>query len=253
LPFSYDEHAPPPALARAVRCFWSLTGAPDAGEGPALNRILPDNCIDVIFDLANVRGPNAFIVGPMLTAAVMLHDATVDMLGVRFAPGAATEFLDLRATDLAPADIDASDVWPDAPLIAEQLASLSRTERLARFAQYLTTRRRANREAALAMSTAVLIERARGAISVASLARLLSTGERRLQRTFDAAVGIGPKQVIRVARFREAAAKLSQPGEISLSRIALDCGYADQAHFTREFVLLAGVTPTEFRREKRLV
>jgi AraC-like DNA-binding protein len=33
----------------------------------------------------------------------------------------------------------------------------------------------------------------------------------------------------------------------SLARIATDCGYHDQAHMTREFGALAGISPASYR------
>ena len=48
----------------------------------------------------------------------------------------------------------------------------------------------------------------------------------------------------RVVRFEQAQRALrTAPSGASLSRIAASCGYADQAHLTREFVELAGCTP----------
>jgi len=48
---TYAEHAPGVGLADAVRCYWTIRGEPDASDPERINRILPDNCIDVIFDL----------------------------------------------------------------------------------------------------------------------------------------------------------------------------------------------------------
>ena len=36
-----------------------------------------------------------------------------------------------------------------------------------------------------------------------------------------------------------------------LALIAVECGFADQAHFTSVFTRLAGVSPGAFRREKK--
>ena len=65
--------------------------------------------------------------------------------------------------------------------------------------------------------------------------------ERQLQRRFSAEVGLGRKQVAQLQRARRAYALL-QTGR-SLAEAASEVGYADQAHMTRSFRLIAGRTP----------
>lgn len=67
----------------------------------------------------------------------------------------------------------------------------------------------------------------------------------RLARRFRSQVGLTPKAAARVLRFRRAMT-LSAPGHRSLSSIALACGYFDQAHFNRDFRMLAGCSPREW-------
>jgi AraC-like DNA-binding protein len=248
----YAEHAPSDALTDVVRCYWSVTDDGSGPAGPVRNRILPDNCIDVIFDLRDPHG-RGFLVGPMLTAEVFDQAPAARMIGVRFRPGAATSFVDVTATELQRAHVDAADVWRDTSSLCDQLGSVSRDEAIRALDAYLRRIRRDRPNAILASTATALIERAHGALSVGALVTALGVNERRLQRVFDDAVGIGPKQVARVTRFRTAVRKVSADRAASLSRIAAETGYADQAHFTRDFVALAGITPTEFRAERRLV
>lgn len=249
----YAEFAPSPALAGAVRCYWTITGAPASSDAPVANRVLPDNCIDVIFDLRRTAAAHAFVVGPMLTAQVFLHGDAVDMLGVRFRPGAATAFLSLEAADLAPSDIRASDVWPDAGALTAEISEQTGAGRLQALDAYLLRRRRENTVAEFARRVTDAIARARGRMTVESLSRATGTSERALQRAFASAVGITPKQVLKVQRFRSAASMIAAASPLPLSRIAAECGYADQSHLTRNFTTLAGVPPMTFRAERRLV
>lgn len=254
----YAEHAPNEALADVVRCYWSIVdegsgpGEPGERGEPPKNRVLPDNCIDVIFDLGATES-RAFLVGPMLTAEVVDQTSTARMLGVRFRPGAATSFLDVSASELVRSHVDAADVWHDTTSLFDKLSSVSCDDAVRALDGYLQRIRRERPNAILASTATALIERAHGSLSVAALVSALGVNERRLQRAFDEAVGLGPKQVSKVTRFRAAARQVSADRVESLSRIAADAGYADQAHFTRDFVALAGITPSEFRAERRLV
>jgi len=250
MPLVYAQHAPGPGLADAVRCYWTIRG--DASDAPVVNRVLPDNCIDVIFNLRPGASFEALVVGPMLTAEVLQHRAAVDMLGVRFRPGAATEFLDCRAGEVAAREFAAVELWDDATSLRSQLQEMP-DARFAILEAYLLRRRRTWRHAFLARHATAVIERTHGLMTVERLTQTLGMSERKLQRTFEVAVGLGPKQVLRVQRFRAAASMVLGSRRASLSAIAASYGYADQAHMTRDFGALAGLSPREFRSEKRLV
>lgn len=107
------------------------------------------------------------------------------------------------------------------------------------------------------------MRRARGGVGVRETAAALGVGERRLERTFDQCVGLSPKFLARVLRFRAAASEIVRQRDrwtdpptrhhlapLSWSALAHAAGYADQPHFNREFRALAGLTPTEYAAER---
>lgn len=69
---------------------------------------------------------------------------------------------------------------------------------------------------------------------------------RALQRCFRTYVGLSPKSVIRRYRLHEAAAQLGGPHPPTLAALAASLGYADQAHFGRDFKQTVGETPRSF-------
>jgi AraC-like DNA-binding protein len=72
---------------------------------------------------------------------------------------------------------------------------------------------------------------------------------RRFIELFDDAVGLTPKRYCRVQRLQRAIRELRGVGAArrQLAEIAAGAGYADQAHLTREFRALVGVSPGEYR------
>jgi AraC-like DNA-binding protein len=72
------------------------------------------------------------------------------------------------------------------------------------------------------------------------------TGVRRLQRLFADYVGVGPKWVIRRYRLHEITERMAAGGRIDWLRLALQLGYADQAHLSRDFTAIVGETPTRY-------
>lgn len=81
---------------------------------------------------------------------------------------------------------------------------------------------------------------------VDNLADRLGAGVRRLQRLFAEYVGVGPKWVIRRYRLHEVTERMASGGTIDWAGLAADLGYADQAHFTRDFTAMVGETPTAY-------
>jgi len=66
--------------------------------------------------------------------------------------------------------------------------------------------------------------------------------QRHLSRLFRAGAGMGRKSFLRVLRVNEAVRRLSA-GAGSLTRLAQDLGYYDQAHFIHDFSSVVGLSP----------
>jgi AraC-like DNA-binding protein len=73
--------------------------------------------------------------------------------------------------------------------------------------------------------------------------------ERSLQRLTARRIGLSPKWLIQRRRLHEAAERLRDTERPDLARVAADLGYADQAHFGRDWRAVTGVTPGEFAAE----
>jgi len=83
-------------------------------------------------------------------------------------------------------------------------------------------------------------------VSLARLSRGLNLSERQLERKFKSEVGLGPWRFARLARFRKSLANLA--GGHFLGATAMDAGFYDQAHFSKEFSAFAGENPSAYLR-----
>jgi AraC-like DNA-binding protein len=83
-------------------------------------------------------------------------------------------------------------------------------------------------------------------VRVDMLAKEYETTVRQLQRLFAEHVGVGPKWVIRRYRLHEVTVRMNSGAAIDWAGLAADLGYADQAHFTRDFTAMFGETPTQY-------
>lgn len=82
-------------------------------------------------------------------------------------------------------------------------------------------------------------------ITVDRLAAKLDIGRRQLEKRFLRAEGITPAAFRRRARFQKTVRQLMLNPSGSLIDAALDNGYYDQSHFCRDFMDLAGRSPTD--------
>lgn len=95
-------------------------------------------------------------------------------------------------------------------------------------------------------SVVQLIAGDRSLTRVEAVARRTGITPRTLQRLFVRYVGASPKWVVQRYRLQEAAERLAREGTGALSRLAYELGYADQAHFIRDFRTIVGATPVEY-------
>jgi len=82
------------------------------------------------------------------------------------------------------------------------------------------------------------------------LASISNMSLRAFERQFRAAFRLTPQRFLRKLRLRIASRALMSTDE-SLSDIAMNCGFADQSHFSREFRRQFGRTPREYREHYR--
>jgi len=98
-------------------------------------------------------------------------------------------------------------------------------------------------DARLVESIVSAVESDRGLLRVEQLAERFGLNVRHLQRLVAGHIGFGPKWLIQRYRLQEAAAALRSPQPPALAELAAELGYADQAHFSREFKAVVGTTP----------
>ena len=85
------------------------------------------------------------------------------------------------------------------------------------------------------------------ALRVQDLARIARLSQSHFARAFSGSLGCPPHRFVTRCRL-ERAKELMLKDDISLRQVATDCGFADQAHFSRLFLRFVGVSPARWRR-----
>ena len=158
--------------------------------------------------------------------------------------------------ELTDRQVDLDDLWgPEARHLHERLEATGDDveSRVGLLQSALLARLAAARGIDPMVNSAVdRILTARGRLRVGQLHRALGVGERRLRRRFVAAVGLAPKQLARIARFRGLVSAIERSGAPRWADAALEAGYYDQAHMIADFHELSGQAPTEFLHTARV-
>ena len=192
--------------------------------GERVQRILPDGCLDVIWNDGRV-----FVAGPDTTAQVGVPRAGSRCLALRFAAGSGPAVLGVPADELTNRQVPLADLWPaaEARRVAE-VGSLAELERA-------VLRRWAPPEPAMVE----VARRARAGQPVDAIAAVCGLSARHLQRRVRAAFGYGPKTLTKILRMQRAVV-LARRGT-PFAEVSATAGYADQAHLARDVKALAGV------------
>lgn len=89
-------------------------------------------------------------------------------------------------------------------------------------------------------------------LRIEKLARQSGLSWSQFQRRVRSVTGLTPRQLLSKARVESAAESL-RTSEKALSEIAFECGFYDQAAFSRQFRAATGLSPGEYRRALRKV
>jgi len=231
---------PAPALRSHVDRIWTNTF-----QGPVALDVVPDGCIDVYWTGSGLR-----IAGPNTEVVTVTTAAAADLAGVRFHPGVAARWLGVPATELLDRHLPLADLWGRRATagLSDRLArARTATAAAALLEQSLIARLHQVAPAdPIADATVAAMCRAGRASKgvVSDLVAEFGWSERTLRRHCHDAFGYGPKTLERILRFQRFL-HLLPTGRAPLAALAIDAGYADQAHLAREVRRLSGQSPSK--------
>lgn len=240
---SYVERRPVPALAAVVRTVWVQR----TDKAAYVQRHLPTGGVEL-----HVRiGGRPQLLGPLTGPQVEVIPPRTVIVGARFHPGTAPP-LPTMLDDLVDRRVDLAELWGRSVDRLEDAVSGAPTAQRALLAlqAYLLRAFRATAQVdRLAREAAKALMPWRP-VTIDGLATHLGLSASQLRRRCLHAVGVSPKALQRTLRFQgflalaqAGAAATGRRGTDGVAGLAVDVGYADQAHLSRECVRLTGLTP----------
>ena len=202
------------------------------GQEPYRQKIVPYPTVQLTF-----RDGDALVRGPERGHVVRVLEGRSRVFGVTFRPGCFRPFLGTSVSTITGRALPASAVFgPGLPPGDQQEVE-----------KFLRARLPApDPLAGQAADIVALVQAEPQLTRVDELAARAGVGIRRLQRLFAEYVGLGPKWVIRRYRLHEVGERLASGVDIDWVRLAGELGYADQAHFIRDFTAIVGESPTRY-------
>jgi AraC-like DNA-binding protein len=244
--------AAPPRLAGVVD---RLSGFARDGGAPGLHSVRASAHLKLVvglgdaFEYATMADPEqragsyrAFVAGPHVRPAGVRHNGGQTAIEVEIRPMWAPHLLGVSVAEIGASVIDLEEVLGrrGEHLVDEVVSSGSWLERFGAIARFLVSRRGDSGSPPGDVVWAWEQIACRGGdVRVPQLAHSVGWSERQFRRRFQSTTGLGPKAAARIARFRHAE-RLAATGATS-NHIAAACGYADQAHLSREVAALSRV------------
>ncbi|MGH3716124.1 MAG: DUF6597 domain-containing transcriptional factor [Micromonosporaceae bacterium] len=241
--FTLRRIAPAPELAHLVErhwvVAWDLRGEPDHTV-----ELLPHPCANLVF-----QSGGAILTGVGTEKSRHPLSGAGQTFGTKLRPGAAPGLIGLPMSELTDRALPLSAIFgqPADQLAAAIGAADSDTARARLVEDFLRVRTPPHDPQAQTVGRIVHdMLHSDGTQRVEQVAAGAGWSTRTLQRLFRHYVGVSPKQVLVRYRLHEAADRLSDGDRPDWALLALELGYADQAHFIRDFHAAVGCTPAAY-------
>ena len=241
--------APGPDLADVVRRYWMPVWSLPEGQVSVQRVLQYPVCLVVVSEAY------ALLVGPSTGLSTQELAGSGWALGTMLQPaaglalvGGPVEQLTDTAVPLADADLAhriRAAVADDPDSQDRQQAAVGAVE------EWLTALLPVDDEGRLVNAIVEYVEGDPEVQRVGQVCEKFAITERTLQRLTARRIGLTPKWLIQRRRLHEAAERLVAVDRPDLAGVAADLGYADQAHFGRDWRAVTGLTPGEFAAEPR--
>ena len=249
----YLETEPDPALAHTVACVWTFEGA-----DPEPQAIPPDGCCELIvhwrapYEEETREGwrgqPDALFAGQLTRPLRLRAPRPAGVVAVRFRPAGAGGFVGGPLDAFTDRRAPLAEIVGEAQATALVAAVRGAADDAARFAAvqaFVTARSGRAPDPAVERCVEAVTE-SEGRVGMEALERLSGLGARRLQRRFAAEVGLPPRLLASVVRFRRVFAALQDRTTRNWAEAAQAAGYFDHPQMARDFRRFVGCTPSQF-------
>ncbi|SKB27455.1 helix-turn-helix transcriptional regulator [Daejeonella lutea] len=254
----YKTFPPGIVLASIIKCYWTLRGPRKLL--PQKQRIVPDGCMEMIFHLGDsyvqylkdgskMIQPKAFVFGQITSPLDIEPTGATNIFAVRFHPDGFTPLAGISIKNMDNRAVPLTELFENDGREVGQAISTAETipEKIGIIEAFFLSRLSIPETIDRTVKNTVQeIINLKGQGSVEDLSVKMSVNRRQLERKFAVVVGLSPKQLLKIIRLQTALKLLQRSDSNSLTVIAHESEYYDQAHFIKDFKEFTGLSPKQF-------
>lgn len=258
----YRIHTPSPPLHLFIEHFYYCEG-----YLPPFTRqkVLPDGAIELFIDLTDEpkklytdesctsfkEYSKSWIAGER-TKYIVVQAGSLKMAGIRFRPGGTAPFFSFPASAINDEVLGLDLVWGSGiHSLRGQLAEASSPEELFLCFEQFMARKASSLEPQSLVGYALhQLQQSPEYWDIKSLSGKIGISNKHLITLFSRYVGLSPKMFARICKFQKVLRLIETQGKVEWAPVAYECGYADQAHFIKEFRAFSGLNPTNYLTQK---
>jgi AraC-like DNA-binding protein len=245
-------------LSAFVKCYWNLESPKE--KTPVRNTIVPDGCMKLIFhygdlykhypeDGSSVFLPKCFLIGQLTRPYEVEPTGETGTFFVCFHPNGFFPFATIPIKDMENTAVPLEKLFgKDGTDLAQKVLNAQTTAERIAISETFLFDRLADAEMIdhIVKSTVETILTANGQLSIQELSKQNNINRRQLVRKFSSSIGLSPKQLSKTIRLQTTLKTLLTKKVISLTDLAYENEFFDQAHFIKDFKEFTGLTPKEF-------
>jgi AraC-like DNA-binding protein len=243
--FSLSRHLPAQDLAFFVERYW-IVAWDLRGQEPYTQETLPFPCVNLVFEYNQSR-----VYGVETGKFARLLENQGRVFGVKFRPGAFYPFVKMPVSQITNDSIAFRDAFGmDSTALEDAILSREDEQEMVGIAESFLRERLPEQDKNVSIINEIVdyIIAHQEITRVDDLVSQFNLNKRTMQRLFRQYVGVSPKWVIKRYRLHEVAERLAEGESVDWTGMVLELGYADQAHFIKDFKAIVGKTPAEYAK-----
>lgn len=255
---NYKTYNPIHHLSNFVKCYWTLE-APASVE-PVRQHIVPDGCMEMIFNYGDlflqyredgtfITQPRYFVFGQITKALEIEPSGVTGIVAVRFNPDGFNIFSTMEVRSMDNRAVALEELYGEqGTMLGDKVVKATTSEKRIVIIESFLLDRLKNQEPydELAKISVELLLKSKGQVTIEDLADQMQTSRRQLERRFSTVIGLSPKQLSKIIRLQATLKMMEQKQFTSLTALAYENGYFDQAHFIKDFKEFTGLSPKQF-------